>query len=108
MNEYLVVLTNMYVSHPKRIFCLHYFQALEKSQRYDSLITLCKSVSGPADLTHFARSLPAPTGRGPILKRIFVPPQPPPPPEGEIQELQPKVNLIFLYSQKYIYIKLIY
>lgn len=60
------------------------------------MIALSKSVSGPVDLTHFARSLPAPSGRGPILKRIFVPPQPPLTPEGEPQELQYKVSEDFL------------
>ncbi|XP_074036557.1 SH3 and cysteine-rich domain-containing protein isoform X6 [Leptinotarsa decemlineata] len=71
-------------------------RATERSRRYESLISQCKAVSGPVDLTHLARSLPAPTGRGPIMKRIFVPPQPPPPPDpidGEPQDIQVNDNV---------------
>ncbi|KAG5894684.1 hypothetical protein JTB14_014333 [Gonioctena quinquepunctata] len=71
-------------------------RAMEQSRRYESLVSQCRAVSGPADLTHLARSLPAPTGRGPIMKRIFVPPQPPPPPDpvdGEPQDLQINDNI---------------
>ncbi|KRT84210.1 hypothetical protein AMK59_2153, partial [Oryctes borbonicus] len=52
---------------------------MEQCRRYDGLISQCKAVSGSNDLAHLARALPAPTGRGPITRRPFVPPQPPPP-----------------------------
>ncbi|GJQ87483.1 hypothetical protein Trydic_g19242 [Trypoxylus dichotomus] len=54
-------------------------RAMEQCRRYDGLISQCKAVSGSNDLAHLARALPAPTGRGPIMRRPFVPPQPPPP-----------------------------
>ncbi|XP_044755270.1 uncharacterized protein LOC123314203 [Coccinella septempunctata] len=54
-------------------------RAMEQNKRYESLVVQCKAVSGPSDLAHLARSLPAPQGRGLIMKRPFVPPQPPPP-----------------------------
>ncbi|XP_030766911.1 uncharacterized protein LOC115890735 isoform X5 [Sitophilus oryzae] len=57
-------------------------RALEQTKRYDTLANQCRSVVGHSDLIHLARSLPVPQGRGLIIKRIFVPPQPPPPPEG--------------------------
>ncbi|XP_060529108.1 guanine nucleotide exchange factor VAV3 isoform X3 [Cylas formicarius] len=57
-------------------------RAVEQTRRYESLANQCRSVSGQVDLTHLARSLPAPQGRGLITKRIFVPPQPPPPPDS--------------------------
>uniref|UniRef100_A0A6P7EYR5 Uncharacterized protein LOC114324758 isoform X1 n=1 Tax=Diabrotica virgifera virgifera TaxID=50390 RepID=A0A6P7EYR5_DIAVI len=66
-------------------------RSMEQCRRYESLISQCKAVSGSSDLNHLARSLPVPGGRGPILKRLFVPPQPPPPTEsvdGEMQDLQ--------------------
>ncbi|KAL3268113.1 hypothetical protein HHI36_007240 [Cryptolaemus montrouzieri] len=55
---------------------------MEQHKRYESLVTQCRAVSGPADLAHLARSLPAPQGRGLIMKRPYVPPQPPPPAEN--------------------------
>ncbi|XP_045474665.1 uncharacterized protein LOC123680682 isoform X2 [Harmonia axyridis] len=54
-------------------------RAMEQHKRYESLVVQCKAVSGSSDLSHLARSLPAPQGRGLIMKRPFVPPQPPPP-----------------------------
>lgn len=64
---------------------------MEQSRRYENLTTQCRAVTGPADLAHLARSLPAPQGRGLILKRPFVPPQPPPPPES-IDGEPPEIN----------------
>lgn len=58
------------------------FQALEQTKRYETLANQCRSVTGAADLTHLARSLPTPQGRGSIIRRIFVPPQPPPSPDA--------------------------
>lgn len=52
---------------------------MEQCRRYDGLIGQCKVATGSNDLAHLARALPAPTGRGPIVRRPFVPPQPPPP-----------------------------
>ncbi|XP_044272081.1 uncharacterized protein LOC123015995 isoform X7 [Tribolium madens] len=66
-------------------------RAKEQCKRYDGLVSQCKSISASSDLAHLARSLPTPTGRAPILKRPFVPPQPPPPPDpvdGEPQDMQ--------------------
>nr|XP_015838824.1 PREDICTED: uncharacterized protein LOC657682 isoform X8 [Tribolium castaneum] len=66
-------------------------RAKEQCKRYDGLVSQCKSISSSSDLAHLARSLPTPTGRAPILKRPFVPPQPPPPPDpvdGEPQDMQ--------------------
>ncbi|XP_049823029.1 uncharacterized protein LOC109597113 isoform X3 [Aethina tumida] len=66
-------------------------RAMEQCKRYEGLVSQCKMVSGPADLSHLSKSFPAPTGRGPVTKRIFVPPQPPPPPDpvdGEPPEPQ--------------------
>ncbi|RZB39395.1 uncharacterized protein BDFB_003178 [Asbolus verrucosus] len=66
-------------------------QAMEQCRRYDGLVAQCKSVSAPTDLAHLARALPTPSGRPPVLKRVFVPPQPPPPPDpidGEPQDMQ--------------------
>ncbi|KAF2903122.1 hypothetical protein ILUMI_03063, partial [Ignelater luminosus] len=54
-------------------------RANERHRRYESLISQCRAVSGTSDLAHLARSLPAPTGRGLILRRPFVAPQPPAP-----------------------------
>lgn len=54
-------------------------RAMEQCRRYDGLIGQCKVATGSNDLAHLARALPAPTGRGPIVRRPFVPPQPPPP-----------------------------
>ncbi|KAJ8976792.1 hypothetical protein NQ317_014135 [Molorchus minor] len=71
-------------------------RAMEQSRRYEGIIGQCKAVSGPADLTNLAKALPAPAGRGPITKRIFVPPQPPPPPDsvdGEPQDLPVNENI---------------
>ncbi|XP_018568029.1 uncharacterized protein LOC108908470 [Anoplophora glabripennis] len=71
-------------------------RAMEQCRRYEGLVSQCKAVSGPSDLTHLARALPTPTGRGPVMKRIFVPPQPPPPPDpvdGEPQDLQVNDNI---------------
>ncbi|XP_057670494.1 uncharacterized protein LOC130902399 isoform X7 [Diorhabda carinulata] len=69
-------------------------RSMDQSRRYESLISQCKAVSAISDLTHLSRSLPVPQGRGPILRRIFVPPQPPPQPtdviEGEMQD--PQIN----------------
>lgn len=68
---------------------------MEQCRRYEALVSQCRAVSGSADLTHLARALPAPQGRGPILRRIFVPPQPPPPGDvvdGEQQDLQANVS----------------
>ncbi|XP_063929372.1 uncharacterized protein LOC135141810 isoform X4 [Zophobas morio] len=66
-------------------------RAMEQCRRYEGLVSQCKSVSGSSDLAHLSRSLPTPTGRPPVLKRPFVPPQPPPPPDpvdGEPQDMQ--------------------
>ncbi|XP_072381378.1 uncharacterized protein Stacl isoform X6 [Diabrotica undecimpunctata] len=71
-------------------------RSMEQCRRYESLISQCKAVSGTSDLNHLARSLPVPGGRGPILKRLFVPPQPPPPTEsvdGEMQDLPHNDNI---------------
>ncbi|XP_071050330.1 uncharacterized protein [Onthophagus taurus] len=53
-------------------------RAMEQCRRYEGLVSQCKSVSGPNDLSHLTRALPVPTTRGHILRRPFVPPQPPP------------------------------
>ncbi|CAH1984117.1 unnamed protein product [Acanthoscelides obtectus] len=55
---------------------------MEQCRRYEALATQCRAVSGPVDLSHLSRALPAPPTRGPIIKRVFVPPQPPPPTDG--------------------------
>ncbi|XP_066244795.1 guanine nucleotide exchange factor VAV2 isoform X7 [Euwallacea similis] len=57
-------------------------RALEQAKRYETLVSQCRSVSSSSDLSHMARSLPIPQGRGLVVKRVFVPPQPPLPPEG--------------------------
>nr|CAH7722054.1 unnamed protein product [Callosobruchus chinensis] len=54
-------------------------RAMEQCRRYEALSSQCRAVSGPVDLSHLSRALPTPPGRGPIIKRVFVPPQPPPP-----------------------------
>lgn len=54
---------------------------MEQYRRYEALISQCKAVSGPTDIAHVARALPAPQGRPPTMKRTFVAPQPPPPPD---------------------------
>ncbi|XP_017768873.1 PREDICTED: uncharacterized protein LOC108557011 isoform X8 [Nicrophorus vespilloides] len=56
---------------------------MEQCRRYEGLVSQCRNVNGTSDLAHLARSWPAPQGRAPIMKRLFVPPQPPPPPETE-------------------------
>ncbi|CAH1154321.1 unnamed protein product [Phaedon cochleariae] len=56
-------------------------RAIEQSRRYDSLVSQCRAVTAKSDLSHLSRSLPVPAGRMPVLRRIFVPPQPPPPPD---------------------------
>lgn len=64
---------------------------MEQCKRYEGLITQCRAVSGSTDLAHLARSLPAPQGRGLVLRRPFVPPQPPQLPEtadGDVPEQQ--------------------
>lgn len=55
---------------------------MEQCRRYETLVSQCKAVSGPTDIAHVARALPAPPGRPPITRRIFVAPQPPPPPDA--------------------------
>lgn len=75
---------------------------MEQCKRYEGLVNQCRSVSGTSDLIHLARSLPQPPGRGLVLKRNFVPPQPPPPPtdlvDGEAhQELQNVCNLFSIF-----------
>ncbi|XP_066145715.1 uncharacterized protein Stacl isoform X8 [Euwallacea fornicatus] len=57
-------------------------RALEQAKRYETLVSQCRSVSSSSDLSHMARSLPVPQGRGLVVKRVFVPPQPPLPPDG--------------------------
>lgn len=52
-------------------------RAMEQCKRYESLVTQCRAVSGTTDLAHLARSFPVPQGRGVIMKKPFVPPQPP-------------------------------
>lgn len=61
------------------MFCFK--QSVEQCRRYEALIAQCKAVSGPTDIAHVARTLPAPQGRPPTMKRPFVAPQPPPPPD---------------------------
>ncbi|CAG9860266.1 unnamed protein product [Phyllotreta striolata] len=71
-------------------------RSMEQCRRYESLVSQCRSVSGTSDLCHLARSLPVPAGRAPIIRRIFVPPQPPPPADvadGDIADLQPNENI---------------
>lgn len=62
-------------------------RALEQAKRYESLVNQCRSVSGSSDLTHLSRSLPTPQARGFIIKRVFVPPQPPQSPDAADGEI---------------------
>ncbi|XP_048522317.1 uncharacterized protein LOC109542090 isoform X5 [Dendroctonus ponderosae] len=57
-------------------------RAVEQTKRYETLANQCRTISGNTDLAHMSRSLPIPAGRGSIIKRIFVPPQPPASPEA--------------------------
>lgn len=59
-----------------------FFQAVEQTKRYETLSNQCRTISGNTDLAHLSRSLPIPTGRNSVIKRIFVPPQPPASPEA--------------------------
>lgn len=54
-------------------------QAMEQSQRYESLSGQCRAVLATTDLAHFVRSLNGPHHSAP--RHNFAPPQPPPPPE---------------------------
>lgn len=61
---------------------IKYWQAIEQSKRYDGLVIQSKNISGPQDLTNFARNTPITAALLRIPKKIFAPPQPPAP-EGE-------------------------
>ncbi|CAH1104158.1 unnamed protein product [Psylliodes chrysocephalus] len=72
-------------------------RSMEQCRRYESLVSQCRSVSGVSDLSHLARSLPVPSGRGPILRRIFIPPQPPPPTDvadGDLTDLPTTTDIV--------------